>query len=120
MCISLVLVKDQHNSNQDKPTNNPPTHIYWITITITYELYSVKNTILYIVTDTLQTSHKVKDIDILFYLHNLFNTVFYIYHDYIILYLCKCDPILMIQNNIILAHVFYLLNDLAQWSMQRA
>ena len=30
------------------------------------------------------------------------------------MYLCKCDPILTIHNNIILAHVFYLLNDLAQ------
>jgi hypothetical protein len=30
--------------------------------------YSVKNTILYIVTDTLQTAHKVEDIDIVFYL----------------------------------------------------
>ena len=45
----------------------------------------------------------------------LFNFVLYIYHNYIILYLCKWDPILTIHNNIVLAHVFYILNDFAQW-----
>ena len=45
----------------------------------------------------------------------LFNIVFYIYHNYIILYLCKWDPIHTIHNSVVLAHVFYLLNDLARW-----
>ena len=69
--------------------------------------------ILYIVTDTLQTAHKVDDIDIVFYLHIFIQNCFFIYHNYIILYLCKCDPIHTIRNNTVLARVFYLLNDLA-------
>ena len=70
--------------------------------------------ILYIVTDTFQTSHKVEDIDVVFYIHNFIQHCFYINHNYIILHHCKCDPIHTIHNNIILAHVFYLPNDLAQ------
>ena len=45
--------------------------------------------ILYIVTDTFQTSHKVEDIDIVFYIHNFIQHCFYINHNYIILYHCK-------------------------------
>ena len=75
--------------------------------------------ILYIVTDTPQTSYKVNSIDIVLYLHNFIQHSFYIYHNFIILYRCKLDPIHMTHSNTILAHVFSLLNDLAQWFLMQ-
>ena len=41
-------------------------------------------------------------------MNRMYGITFTIYH-------CKCDPIYTIHSNIILAHVFYLLNDLAEW-----
>ena len=63
--------------------------------------------ILYIVTDTLQTSYKVDDIDTVFYLHNFIQhcfiyTIIVLFHTIV-----KCDPIHTIHSNIILAHVFF-------------
>ena len=66
------------------------------------------------ITDTLQTSHKVDNIDIVFYLYKFIQHCF-IYTIIILFYtIVKWDPIHTIHSNIILAHVFYLLNNLAQ------
>ena len=77
---------------------------------------SVKNTILHTVRDALQTSYKVDDIDIVFYIHKFIQHFFIQYTIIILFYIiAKCDPVHTIHNNIALTHVFYLLNDLAQW-----
>ena len=71
--------------------------------------------IFFIVTDTLQTSYKVDSIDIVFYLHNFIQHCF-IYTITVLFYsIVKWDPIYTIHSNIVLVHVFYLFNDVAQW-----
>ena len=57
----------------------------------------------------------VDEIAIVLYLHNSIQHCF-IYTINVLFYtIVKCDPIHTIHSNIILAHVFYLLNDLVQW-----
>jgi hypothetical protein len=84
-------------------------------IRMLFLILSGEYTILYIVTDTLQTSQEFEDIDIVFYIHN-FIQLCSIYTIIILFYtIVKCDSTHTIHNNIILAHVFYLLNDFPQW-----
>ena len=54
-------------------------------------------------------------IDIVFYLHNFIQHCF-IYTIIVLFYtIVKWNPIHTIHSNIILAHVFYLPNDIPQW-----